>query len=83
MVEGKHFSISAVSALVEFYGVDCWHAYTGLEAFEKLRTIHCVNYSELPKSVLDEIVPLINQLFFMIPHVEVKSKVRDEWLQLK
>jgi hypothetical protein len=86
MVEGKHFSICDIDAVMDFYigNNGDRRYYMQLEAYIKLRKIHCIDYSELPQSILDSIVPYINEIFKSLPFTEVKSDVvEEELLQLK
>jgi hypothetical protein len=58
MLKNKHFSICSVDDVCKVIG-----ARPAGAAYDMLAALHCVNYADMPQSVLDEIPALLNEVF--------------------
>lgn len=84
MLEGKYFCVSSLGDLKEFYdGKRVYDTWRNLEAYKKLNSIHCVHYSDMPKDVIKDIVPFINEVLNHGNVVEGKTGFCNDPLQLK
>lgn len=59
-VENKHFSVCAVTDAYSYYGVSFSYSR---HPIDKLRTIHCVDWSRIPPNLRAEIPGLLNDAF--------------------
>lgn len=81
-LESERFSICSVSDLVAFYDPINKFKYHDLKEYRDLHKIHCVRYSELPHSVLADIIPYINSIFSKITVIEAKGAFIKETLRI-
>jgi hypothetical protein len=63
MLAGGHFNICAIDSVAEMMGIP----RNGSEAYQTLRTLHCIDYAKMPVELRNAIPGLIEQVLGVQP----------------
>lgn len=73
MLKNASFSICTLDSVAELLGVSC----RGSEAYNILRTLHCINFAAMPIELRNEIPALIRQCLGRGPEFQFTSLEKE------